>query len=75
MYRFLRISLGGLLVILGFIGLFLPVLQGFIFLGMGGLLLYKDVPYLPRLFRGLKTRYPSIGRATGRIKAVLSRRR
>jgi hypothetical protein len=46
MYRLLRISLGCLLVLLGVIGLFVPVLQGFLFLGIGGLLLCRDVPFL-----------------------------
>ena len=60
MYRALRIGLGGLLIVLGIIGLFLPILQGFLFLGIGGVLLYKDVPYFPRLVRKLRKRFPSL---------------
>ena len=75
MYRLLRISLGCLLVLLGVIGLFVPVLQGFLFLGIGGLLLCRDVPFLQQLIRRLKIRYPLLECATERVKETLPPRR
>ncbi|MEE9169260.1 MAG: hypothetical protein V3U73_05805 [bacterium] len=41
-FRLLRISAGVLLLILGVIGLFLPILQGILFLVLGAALLGKD---------------------------------
>ena len=73
MYRLFRLGLGGLLIVLGVIGLFLPGLQGFLFLGIGGALLYRDVPFLSRIVGRLRARYPSINRATERLKQTLSR--
>ena len=40
--RTLRISAGVALIILGILGLFLPILQGILFLVLGGLLLGRD---------------------------------
>ncbi len=75
MYRLLRISLGCLLVLLGVIGLFVPVLQGFLLLGIGGLLLCQDVPFLQQFIRRLKTRYPLLERATERVRETFPPRR
>lgn len=74
MYRLLRIGLGGLFIVLGVIGLFLPVLQGFLFLGIGAAVLYRDVPFISRLLNRLRARYPSIDHATERLKQAFSRR-
>ena len=70
MYRLFRLGLGGLFIILGVLGLFLPVLQGILFLGIGGALLHRDIPFLARIVDRLKIRYPSISRATERLKEV-----
>ena len=75
MLRLLRISLGGLLILLGLIGLFLPILQGVLFLVLGGLLLFRDIPVLNRLWKRLKTRYPKIGQTADRIKKGVRRRK
>lgn len=48
-FRVLRVLAGIVLLILGFIGLFLPVLQGILFLIAGTLLLAVDIPF----FRGV----------------------
>lgn len=47
--RILRVVSGVCLLILGFAGLFLPVLQGILFLVAGILLLAVDIPF----FRGV----------------------
>ena len=74
MYRFFRLGLGGLFIILGVLGLFLPVLQGILFLGIGGALIYRDVPFFSRIVGRFRARYPSINRATERVKQTLSNR-
>ena len=71
MYRLLRMSLGSLFILLGLVGLFLPVLQGLLFLGIGGVLLYRDLPFLSRFVGRVRASYPSIDRAAERFKEVL----
>ena len=73
MLRLLRISLGGLLILLGLIGLFLPILQGVLFLVAGGLLLFRDRPFLNRWWGRLKKRYPKIGQTADRIRETVRR--
>ena len=75
MSRYLRIGFGTLMIILGVVGLFLPVLQGFLFLGVGVMVLYRDVPVLSRMVGRLEARFPIIGRIKGKIRKLLSRRK
>ena len=75
MYRYLRIGFGTLMIILGVVGLFLPVLQGFLFLGVGGMVLYRDVPIFPRMVGRLEARFPIIRRIKGKIRNLLFRRK
>ncbi len=42
--RPLRIGLGIVFIILGILGLFLPILQGILFLVIGSMLIGKDTP-------------------------------
>ena len=63
------------MILLGVVGLFLPVLQGFLFLGVGVMVLYRDVPILPRMVRRLEDRFPIVGRIKGKIRKPLSRRK
>ena len=56
--RVLRILLGVTLIPLGIVGLFLPVLQGVLFLVLGLALLADEVPFLARLRDRLRSRYP-----------------
>ena len=58
-WRIGRIIGGFALLILGFIGLFLPVLQGVAMIVAGLLLLAPDVPWARRLLAWLKARYKS----------------
>jgi len=43
-----RLIVGGLLIVLGLLGLFLPVLQGILFLALGGMVLSQDIPLFAR---------------------------
>jgi len=74
MYRLLRLGFGVFFIVLGILGLFLPVLQGILFLGIGGALLCRDIPFLARAVERLKARYPAIDSAAKRLRDVLPRR-
>ena len=74
MYRVFRVSLGVLFIFLGVLGLFLPVLQGILFLAIGGALLYREIPLLPRIAGRLRVRYPAIDRLAERLRQALPRR-
>lgn len=75
MFRLVRIILGTLLLLLGLAGLVLPILQGWLFLTLGGLLLVREVPFLRRIVDKLKTRFPQIDRVSERLKKVVRRQR
>lgn len=59
-YKLLRIAAGWIFIILGILGLFLPVLQGILFLIIGLFLLAKDNEWAEKLFAKLKGRYPEV---------------
>jgi len=50
-------------VVLGLLGLFLPILQGLLFLAIGLYLLSLEVGWVRRLLHRLRARYPRFGRA------------
>lgn len=58
MKRILKISLGILLILLGIAGLFLPILQGILFLLLGTLLLSSESKRVRRVVAWLRLRYP-----------------
>jgi len=55
-----RILTGIVLIILGFLGLFLPILQGILFLTAGFILLSIDFPPFRKALKYLKKRFPQI---------------
>jgi uncharacterized membrane protein YbaN (DUF454 family) len=57
-WRVARIASGVTLVVLGILGLFLPFLQGFLFLAIGLTLLTRESPRLRNLLRRLRDRLP-----------------
>jgi len=57
-------------MLLGIIGLFLPVLQGVLFLFIGALILAPEVPFFHRIIEDLKKRHPHI---FDRAKNLLNR--
>ncbi len=75
MSRLVRIILGSLLLLLGLVGLVLPILQGWLFLAVGGFLLVREVPFLRRFVEKLKTRFPQIERVSKRLKDAVRGRR
>jgi len=56
--RWIRKILGIFFLLVGIAGLFLPILQGILFLIIGTLLLAGDSIWVRRKIAGLKTRYP-----------------
>jgi uncharacterized protein len=68
MRRFVRISIGSLLILLGVIGLFLPVLQGWLFMGLGVVMLARDLPLFVRIIDWITDRYPGFGRVLQRLR-------
>jgi uncharacterized membrane protein YbaN (DUF454 family) len=68
MARLLRHLAGWALIVLGVVGLVLPVLQGWLFIAMGSLLLAPDVPMFARLVAWVETHFPA-------VRAVLDRMR
>jgi len=56
--RYLVLILGWAFVFLGILGLFLPILQGILFLLIGFILLSRESEWARRQLEKLKTRYP-----------------
>lgn len=76
--RWAILSLGAVLVVLGVLGLFLPVLQGILLLALGLLVLSYEWPPAQRQLDRLRRRYPQaaarVDAAERRVKAWLTRR-
>lgn len=60
--RILIWCLGWLFILLGILGLFLPVLQGILFLLIGLYLLSTTSPWAERLLNRLRERFPKISK-------------
>jgi uncharacterized membrane protein YbaN (DUF454 family) len=58
MKRILRHVLGWFFVALGIVGLFLPLLQGILFILVGITILAPEIPLFRRLLSELQRRYP-----------------
>ena len=56
--RYVILGLGWSFVVLGVLGLFLPILQGILFLLIGFILLSRESEWAQRQLEKLKTRYP-----------------
>jgi uncharacterized protein len=71
MKRVIRISLGSIAIILGLIGLVLPILQGWLFLALGALLLSVDIPFFDRLLVWIENRVPPVRKPLERLRIFL----
>jgi uncharacterized protein len=71
MWRIVRIALGTILILLGIPGLVLPVLQGWLFLALGALLLSVDVPFFDRLVRWIEQKVPPVKKPVDRLRNFL----
>ena len=70
-----RHVLGWLLLLVGVAGLVLPILQLWLFLALGALLLARDVPVFGRLSLWFEGRVPALGGALRRWRTKLGRPR
>ncbi|MDD2237575.1 MAG: hypothetical protein PHG65_10255 [Kiritimatiellae bacterium] len=66
-----RVTLGWLFILLGILGLFLPILQGILFLAIGLWLLAPHVPLFHRLQQRVYARHPRIKKRIRRIRAKI----
>jgi uncharacterized membrane protein YbaN (DUF454 family) len=64
--RVLLIATGWLCIVLGIAGLFLPVLQGILFLAVGLLILSREYAWARRLVARLEARFPQVSRKARR---------
>ena len=75
--RILILIVGWAFILLGILGLFLPVLQGVLFLVVGLIILSSEYVWAHRLLTKVRERFPKIGRtadlATEKASAWLRR--
>jgi hypothetical protein len=57
-WRGIKIAIGSILIPLGIVGLFLPFLQGVLFLLVGFALLASEIPLVARFRDRIRSRYP-----------------
>ena len=60
--RFCILASGWFFIVLGILGLFLPVLQGILILAIGAYLLSLESPWARRVIEKARRRYPRLGR-------------
>jgi uncharacterized membrane protein YbaN (DUF454 family) len=65
-------GLGYLFLVLGVLGLFLPFLQGFLFLFIGLIILARYAAWARRLLDDLRARHPRIDQGIDRAEAKLA---
>ena len=81
--RWIKLFLGWAFVVLGVLGLFLPILQGVLFLAIGFSILAQEQPWAQRLMDRARHRWPHAAgvmdharhRAEGWVHRVTHRRR
>ncbi len=64
--RILVLVVGWAFILLGILGLFLPVLQGVLFLLVGLIILSSEYVWAHRLLTKVRERFPKIGRTADR---------
>ena len=70
--RVLRHVFGWFFIVLGIIGLFLPVLQGILFIIVGISILTPEIPLFHRVMVRLEDRYPEVFDKAHRLKQWFS---
>jgi uncharacterized protein len=58
-------ALGYFFLVLGVLGMFLPILQGFLFLFIGLIILARHAPWAERLLDNIRSRHPRFDRMIG----------
>ncbi|HSF15104.1 MAG TPA: hypothetical protein VLK65_06095 [Vicinamibacteria bacterium] len=67
-WRIIKVAIGLVLLPLGIIGLFVPVLQGVLFLLVGFMLLASEIPWFERYQQKLHARYPQLFEKAHRLR-------
>lgn len=65
--RLLRLIFGWFFLVLGLLGLVLPILQGWLFIAIATILLAPDVPFFRRILNYVQKRFPKIARKADKI--------
>lgn len=73
MNRLLMLGLGYGFLGLGFLGLFLPILQGILFLAIGLVILSRHASWAERLLLRFKERFPRAGGVFSRAELAAER--
>ena len=73
MTSLVRISTGLLFVLLGIAGMVLPILQGWLFLGIGVVLLAADIPLFAKLLCWIENLHPRLHNFFDRLRGFSSR--
>ncbi len=68
-----RIALGILFLVLGALGLLLPIMPGWLFIALGILVLSPDVPLFQRMVHWLEDRFPRVREPLEKMRHFLSR--
>jgi uncharacterized membrane protein YbaN (DUF454 family) len=68
MKRILKIATGWMFVVLGVLGLFLPILQGILFLAIGFSILATEYPWAKRWLDWLRAKFPRYASAFDQAK-------
>ena len=58
--KYYKLVIGYIFIVLGILGLFLPFLQGILFLVIGAMILVKESPTFYKLKEKIKAKYPKI---------------
>jgi uncharacterized membrane protein YbaN (DUF454 family) len=74
MGKLIRLGFGWLFVALGVVGLVMPVLQGWLLIGIGSMLLAPEVPFFARLVTRVERRSPRIRRFLAGLRRRLGHR-
>jgi uncharacterized protein len=67
--RLLRNALGWATLALGVAGLVLPVLQGWLLIALGALLLAPDVPFFAKVLDRIERRFPALRHPIARMRS------
>lgn len=67
MKRALLIATGWLFIVLGIAGLFLPILQGILFLVIGLLILSREYTWAQNILQRFEKRFPDISKKARRV--------
>jgi len=72
MKKFIRYFLGGFFIIIGGVGLFLPILQGILFLIVGLLILAPESKTIQKILEKLRKKFPAIFLKSAQLKKSMN---